>query len=224
MTHYDPQKHHRRSIRLKGWDYRRPGWYFVTMVTQNRECLFGRVVDGKMVLNEFGKIVDYHWKKLPTHFKHIELDEYCMMPNHLHSIIHIIHWPDGGGGMDAGADDVRAKDFPEDFDNGEKSLLYKQNVPTINNIDGNPSPLQPDDQSQPFPRGTIPGSLSAIIQNYGNVTTRKINKLRNTPGAKLWQRNYWEHIIRNDDELYRIRRYIKNNPLKWSDDGYYKTT
>ncbi len=220
MTPYDPQKHHRRSIRLRGWDYRNPGWYFVTLVVQNRECLFGRVLNGEMVLNTFGKIVDYHWRKLPKHFKHIELDEFCTMPNHFHGIIRIVRWPDGVNVVDNGVN-VGAKDFLEQFNNGKNASLHNENRPNEKNDDGNPSPLQTDDQIHPLPRGTTPGSLSAIIQNYCNVTTRKINRIRQTPGAKLWQRNYWEHIIRDENELNRIRQYIKNNPLKWDDDYHY---
>jgi len=95
---YNPQKHHRpfgsaqgrRSIRLKGYDYSQPGWYFVTIVTQNREMLFGDVENREMVLNLFGKIIDYHWKKLPQHFRHVQLDEYQIMPNHFHGIIEIV--------------------------------------------------------------------------------------------------------------------------------------
>ncbi|MHB2148647.1 transposase [Calditrichota bacterium LG25] len=220
MPRYDPQKHHRRSIRLKGWDYRRPGYYFVTMVVHNRECLFGRVVNGKMVLNAFGKIADYHWKKLSNHFKHIELDEFRIMPNHLHGIIHIVRWPDG---VVLDDDSVGAKDFPEQFNTGENTSLPNENMPNDKNGVGNPSPLPYGEQCQSLPRGTLPGSLSAIIQNYCNVTTRKINRIRRTPGARLWQRNYWEHIIRDENELNRIRQYIKNNPLKWTDDDYFET-
>ncbi len=185
---YNPEKHHRRSIRLKGYDYSQPGWYFVTVVTQNREMLFGVVVNDKMVLDLFGKIIDYHWRKLPRHFKNIVLDEYQIMPNHFHGIIHIV------GAMHSDLDNQK---------NNEK-------------FNGNASPL-----SQPRrPHGTVPGSLGAIMQNFQSVTTRKINRIRKTPGARLWQRNYWEHIIRNETELNRIRNYIINNPQNWDEDRF----
>jgi len=87
---YDPKKHHRRSIRLKGYDYSQPGWYFVTIVIQNREMLLGDVVDGEMIFNVFGKTINYQWQKLPEHFKNIRPDEYQTMPNHFHGIIHIV--------------------------------------------------------------------------------------------------------------------------------------
>ncbi len=84
---YDPEKHHRRSIRLGGYDYSQPGAYFITLCTHNRQCLFGDVVNGKMVLNGYGKIVEHCWLEIPQHFEHVELDEYVVMPNHIHGII-----------------------------------------------------------------------------------------------------------------------------------------
>jgi REP element-mobilizing transposase RayT len=184
MTRYDPQKHHRRSIRLKGWDYRRPGWYFVTMVVQNRECLFGRVENKKMVLNDFGKICNECWLAIPDHFKNVQLDEYQIMPNHVHGIIVITKLGDNPG------------------------VVGARHV----------SPLQQQSQQYP-PRGPKPGSIGAIIGSFRSAVSNRINKIRRTPGAKLWQRNYYEHIIRDENELNRIRWYIKNNPLKWPGDN-----
>ncbi len=91
---YDPKKHHRRSIRLKGYDYTQPGAYFITICTQNRECLFGEVVDGRMVLNELGQVARECWLAIPDHFPHSRLDEFVIMPNHVHGIIWIVG-PDG---------------------------------------------------------------------------------------------------------------------------------
>ncbi len=86
----DPEKHHRRSIRLKGYDYSRAGAYFVTICTQNRECLFGDIVDGEMMLNKNGEIVESVWNDLPNHYAHVELDYHIIMPNHIHGIIIIV--------------------------------------------------------------------------------------------------------------------------------------
>ena len=185
---YDPEKHHRHSIRLKGYDYSQPGGYVVTIVTQNRECLFGDVADGKMVLNGFGEIIEYYWQRLPQHFKHIKLDVFQIMPNHLHGII-IITDPNVGAMH-------------------SRNEIVNQNRKSIRNA----SPLQKR------PHGTQPGSLPAIVQNFESVTTRKINHIRKTPGQKLWQRNYWEHIIRDDNDFNRICEYIINNPLQWESD------
>jgi REP element-mobilizing transposase RayT len=90
---YDPQKHHRRTIRLKGHDYTSPGAYFITICTHQRQCLFGKIVDGKMQLNEFGNWVDACWKRLPTHFSHLQLDRFVVMPNHIHGILVLTHNP-----------------------------------------------------------------------------------------------------------------------------------
>ena len=90
---YDPQKHHRRSIRLKGHDYTSPGTYFITICTHQRQCLFGEIVDGEMQLNEFGKWVDACWQRLPTHFPHLQLDRFVVMPNHIHGILTLTHNP-----------------------------------------------------------------------------------------------------------------------------------
>ena len=84
---YDPAIHHRRSIRLKGWDYRRPGWYFITIVTQDRICAFGDVINGKMVLNKFGEIVQSEWLKTAEIRPNVFLDEFVVMPNHFHGIL-----------------------------------------------------------------------------------------------------------------------------------------
>ena len=87
---YDPQKHHRRSIRLKGYDYSQGGAYYVTIVAQNRACLFGEVVDGEMQLNEAGKMLQAEWEALPQRFPNIELDEFIVMPNHFHGVVVVV--------------------------------------------------------------------------------------------------------------------------------------
>ena len=97
MSAFDPQKHHRRSIRLKGYDYAQAGAYFVTMVTQGRACLFGDVVNGVVVLNDLGKIVQKWWDDLPTHFPNVETGAFVVMPNHVHGVIIIVH--DGRGAV-----------------------------------------------------------------------------------------------------------------------------
>jgi len=186
ILNYNPNIHHRKSIRLPGYDYASQGWYFVTICVQDRECLFGEIVENNMILNIIGKIIDYHWRKLSKHFKNIELDQYQIMPNHFHGIIYI-----GAGAKHS----------------GEKDAIKCKRV------DVNASPLQ-------MPCGTNSGSLGAIIQNFKSVTSRKINKINKSPGSHLWQRNYWESIIRTEKDLNRIRKYICENPLKWTKDKY----
>jgi len=84
---YLPDKHHRRSIRLQGYDYSQPGIYFITLCTQNRECLFGEILNGEMRLNEFEKIANQCWLEIPHHFPNVQLDEFVVMPDHIHGII-----------------------------------------------------------------------------------------------------------------------------------------
>ena len=184
---YDPNKHHRRSIRLKGYDYSWPGAYFVTVCTHNRDCLFGKIANDEMFLNRFGRIIEEKWNNIPQHFEHIQLDAFQIMPNHFHGILFIV-------------DVVGAK-------HSGKDRMF-----SFQNRHGNASPLPGR------PHGTKSGSLSAIMQNYLSITARKINQSRNTPGVKLWQRNYHDRIIRNERELNNIRDYIINNPLNWELD------
>jgi REP element-mobilizing transposase RayT len=133
---YDPQYHHRRSIRLPGYEYTQPGVYFVTLCTHERACCFGAVVDGMMQRNNLGSVVKSVWHALPRRFASVRLDAFVVMPNHLH----------------------------------------------------------------------------------GLVVPRKINRLRCAPGAPVWQRNYYEHIVRHEREWHAIRRYIAENPARWAED------
>ncbi len=160
---YDPRKHHRQSIRLKGYDYTQPGAYFVTIVTRHRDMLFGRVVNGVMQLNEYGRIVEWTWHDLPNHVANITLDAFVVMPNHVHGII-IINPP-----ANAGA-------------------------------------------------GPKPHGLPEIVRQFKTFSARRINARRGVRGMPVWQRNYYEHIIRNQRALDAIRRYIIENPARWEED------
>ena len=174
----------RKQIRLKKYDYSYAGWYFVTICTQNREYLLGNIIDGKMILNKFGKIVDEKIKEL-TVYKNVEIDIYCVMPNHIHLILIIV-----------GADPcVRP--------------LTKIINPVLN-IDLGST------------RGSTP-TIGEYVKRFKSLTTFiYIDNVKNNhwePFQKrLWQRNYFEHIIRMKFDLNRIRQYIKNNPLNWNKD------
>jgi REP element-mobilizing transposase RayT len=186
---YDAAKHHRRSIRLSGYDYRSPGAYFVTLCIQGGECLLGEVVDGEMRLSEWGEIASHYWMRIPDHVNHVQLDAWVVMPNHLHGIIVIVSGGEASPGRSASAYDPTP--------GGAR--------PQGKDIARDASPLQP-------------GSLGAIVGNYKSVSTRRINRVRGTPGIRFWQRNYWEHIIRNEQSLNRIRQYIQSNPARWGED------
>ncbi|MBC8076403.1 MAG: transposase [Chloroflexales bacterium] len=163
---YDPNRHHRRSIRLPGYDYAQPGAYYVTLCVHDRSCIFGTVDNGALVPSELGHLVLYSWRQLPHHFRHIALDAYVLMPNHLHGVV-VFQSP--GAATGGGAN----------------------------------------------PHGTAPGSLGAVVQSFKSRSARVVNRRRGAPGAPLWQRNYYEHIVRDDDDLRRIRSYIVANPARW---------
>lgn len=182
--------YHRRSIRLKGYDYTRPGAYFITVCTRDRACLFGEVKAGKVELNQWGIIVQECWHDLPKHFSNVKLDSFVVMPNHVHGIVIITRSPCRG---DAGV------------------------APTYQPYSSHRR--HPASVSAPaVPCGPKPASIGAIVGSFKSAVTRRINELRQTPAAPVWQRNYYEHIIRDDASLERIRAYIRNNPLQWALD------
>lgn len=183
---FDTVIHHRRSIRMVGYDYTLPGAYFVTIISRKRICLFGEVTSEGMDLNPIGQKVVQCWYGLQKNFQNAELDEFVLMPNHLHGIILITETSSKG------------EAFPEMILSSQKEGI------------GNASPLRP--------RGPESGSLGAIIQNFKSVSTRMVNKMYYERGNKIWQRNYYERIIRNEHELDAIRQYIQDNPINWKKD------
>lgn len=190
MAKFDSNIHHRpfgqaqgrRSIRLAGYDYTQAGAYFVTLVTWRRDCLFGEVVDGVMVLNDFGKIADECWRAIPEHFPQVELGAHIIMPNHGHGIILI--------NDDDSRNPVGAQHCCAPTPTGQNDNPHKINVK--------------------------PGSLGAIVRSYKSAVSYKINKQFNTTG--IWQRNYYEHIIRSDHEMDTIWKYMEANPASWAED------
>ena len=180
MTHH-PESH-RRSIRLKGYDYTQSGVYFLTVVVQDRLCLFGNVVDQEMRPNEAGEMVRRLWERLPDRFPCIQLDAFVVMPNHIHGIL-VIDSPVGA--------------------------LF------VGTHRGAPNPTRATTRVAP--------TLGAVIGAYKSLTTRAYVKGVNAgpwpPFRKrLWQRNYYEHVVRNDASLAELRQYILNNPARWAFD------
>ena len=181
---YDPDKHHRRSIRLPSWDYRWPGAYFITVCTYRRVPLFGDVVDGQMALNPFGRIVADECRRTEQVRDNVALDAFVVMPDHMHGVIVITTDPDNG-----------------DSNPGRGS-----------------SAMNPHGHPNRTFGGAIAGSLSTIMRQFKSMVTKRINRMRGTPGAPVWQRNYWERIIRDEDEMNAIRQYIIENPARWHHD------
>jgi REP element-mobilizing transposase RayT len=162
---YNPDIHHRRSIRLKGYDYSQEGLYFITICAQNRECLFGAVTP-EMTLNDAGRMIECQWLSLRLRFPNIELHEYVVMPNHFHGILEIT----------ASTKNKTVNDMMDAF----------KSTTTVE-----------------------------YIRGVKNCRWQRFN-------GKLWQRDYWEHIIRNEQSLHTISDYIINNPANWNTDKLYK--
>jgi putative transposase len=180
-----------RSVRLPGYDYASPGAYFVTVCTHRRACTVGIVDKGQVVLSPLGESVVAAWTALPVHFPGVVLDAFVVMPNHLHGIVII---------MDPAAVNVA----------GISVAGVGAKHPAI----ADASPLHVPHRAL----GTTSGSIPALIQNAKSVSARRVNQLRGTPGALVWQRGYFEHIVRSHDELDRLRTYIEQNPLRWELD------
>ena len=178
---YDPEIHHRRSVRLRGYDYARAAAYFVTVCVHEKEHLFGEVVEGEIVLNEAGRMVEAWWRAIPRRYATVQVDSFVVMPNHIHGIIRIV-----------GAD------------------------PRVRPSKG--AHVGADKQG-----AHIGAPLHRVVQWFKTMTTndylRCVHKLGWPPlSGKLWQRNYYEHISRNQRELNVIREYIATNPVRWDMD------
>ncbi len=189
-------QHHRRSIRLKEYDYSQSGECFVTVCTHNHECTLGEIINGEMWLNENGKIVQEEWLRTTIVRPDVQLDLYVVMPNHIHGMIVL-------------NEDRRMKQS----DNPVGANCHSPQEKTHNNPFNNgayiDTPLQNKFRS---PSNTI----GAIVRGFKSATTKRINDIRRTPRMQFWQRNYFERIIRNDKELNNIRDYIHNNVLQWA--------
>ena len=181
---YDPQKHHRHSIRLTGFGYSQSGFYFITICSHNHNCLFGKIENGQMRLNKFGEIVHFEWYRSADIRHEIDFDEFGIMPNHVHGIVIIT--------------------------NGNIAVGAHGRAP------------QHDAPQHDAPLRRKPKSLGSFVAGFKCTVTKQINEIRQTPGIPVWQRNYYDHIIRNENELNRIRKYIIENPLKWGKDRFYK--
>ena len=188
----DAPKRQRRSIRLQGYDYTRQGAYFVTICTRNRACLLGDIVEGRMHLSEAGRLAQVAWEYLPHHYPHVQIDVWVIMPNHMHGIVILTK-------EQATDDDMRVGADP------------KTDVGAISKINVGAG-------FKPAPTIPTRHGLSEIVRAFKTFSARRINALHNTVGAPFWQRNYYEHIIRNQSALDRIRQYIADNPARWSED------
>ncbi len=211
----------RRSIRLKGYDYSQPGAYFVTIVTQDRECLFGDVAAGTMRLSAAGRMVRSVWEALPRRFPAVDLDAFVVMPNHIHGIIVIVGTDSDGRATtrvaptDATADAVGAPLVGAPDDDATAG--------TVGAPDTVGAPLVGALDSEERATTRVAPTLGSVVGAFKSLTT--VEYTRGVHGmdwppfrGRLWQRNYHERIVRDDASLDRIRRYILNNPAQWDAD------
>jgi putative transposase len=202
MERYNPDIHHRRSIRLKGYNYSQAGGYFITLCCYDRQCLFGHVQNGEMTLNQFGKIAHDEWIISAQIRTEIKLHQFVVMPNHIHGIIEI---KNGAGGR------------------GDRPVAQKSMGGGVLSM-GDVVLLEGDQPVAPTgvrPTGPCPKSIGVMIAGYKSSVTAQINTLRNSPGLHVWQRNFYDNIIRDDESWQNIKNYIVNNPAKWLDDRFY---
>lgn len=205
---YNPDIHHRHSIRLKDYDYSRNGAYFVTICVWQRECMFGGIVNDEMVLNDMGRIVVGEWEKTSKMRSNVELDVFSVMPNHFHAIFLIRD--------NVGAHVDRAHisaPLPGQKTNVGAYCMRPESAAMATMLQANDNRAH---VSAPLRRQS--GSIGSVFAGFKSATTKQINIFRNNPGCPVWQKNYYERVIRNEDELTRAREYIVNNPMKWELD------
>ena len=204
---YNPLIHHRRSIRLKGYDYSQSGLYFLTICVQHKACLFGEITDGELFLNDAGRIVESCWLEIPQHYPDVVLHEYVVMPNHIHGIIEITYNEN---------DVLPTVEIPNTQSVGAKNLSpFENNVQTLTMTDDFSQNSMRSIDFSPLRRPKCKSrSIGAIVRGFKIGVTKQM-------GYSVWQRNYHEHIIRNNDMYQYIANYIINNPLKWGNDRFY---
>jgi REP element-mobilizing transposase RayT len=184
----------KKSLRLEGYDYSVRGPYFITLTTSDHRHLFGDISECKIDLSVYGRIAHCEWFNSIKYRKEINLneDEFVVMPNHVHGIVWIVH------------------------------PINQLNTNELANHSGvwatGRLPVHKPERNVTGPR---PKSLSSFVAGYKSAVTKKINKLRRTPGKSVWLRNYHDRVIRNERELHTIRVYIQNNPMKWELDRYF---
>ncbi len=170
---FNPDFHHRRSIRLPHYDYSRRGAYFVTICIRNRECLLGHIGRGEMTLNNAGLVVQSVWNGLPQRYTGIEIDAFVVMPNHIHGIMHIV---------------------------------------------GAALALPPNPAARKKGAASSAPTLGDVVRAFKSISAIQVNRILSRSGQPLWQRNYYERVIRDEAEMCRIHEYIQNNPLNWETD------
>ena len=229
---YDPDRHHRHSIRLRGYDYAQAGAYFVTICAQDRACLFGEEVDGEVRLSGAGEIVHTVWDDLMRWFPGIDLDAFVIMPNHVHGIVFLGTVPDADDESDT---PFRAEGAMNRAPTNASYLPREERSETVDpcrtgasrrvgaRFIAPSSPIsRPRVSTQASPNRRPSPTLGEVVRSFKAVSTRQIRLTGDASFA--WQRYYYERIIRSDRELERARVYIAENPGRWADDAEHPST
>lgn len=198
-------KYRIESSRLKNWDYGSNAAYFVTICTQDREHYFGEITNGVMQLSEIGLMADKYWLEIPEHFPFVELDEYVVMPNHVHGII-VINKPVETQDLAS----LEIQNFASEQSQSKNGIDSqfgdtKFCVSTVGEYQNKFGP-----QSK---------NLASIIRGFKIGVTKNAREIH---ADFAWQSRYHDHIIRNDESYDKIREYINNNPMKWNDDKFHE--
>lgn len=181
-------------MRLSSWDYSWDGSYFITICTQNRRCIFGNVINSQIKLSPIGDIVIEEWFKSFDIRNELFCDAFVIMPNHLHAIVRI----------DNNRIDSLRSSKPEKHPAGTHSRATEGMEKNKHGVAYRP-----------------PKSISSFVAGFKSASTKRINKLRNSPEEKVWQARFHDHIIRSEEDYQRIFEYIKYNPQKWEEDKYH---
>lgn len=182
-------KYRSESHRLKGWNYANPSIYFITICTQNRLYIFSEINDGILILNENGRIVENEIMKSIEIRQNMIFHNYVIMPNHVHFLIEILN-------VDMQVVDTHSSAYNNNYTDNDTTHTH----------------------SSAYLR-RMPKSISSFVAIFKSVTTKQINNLQNTPNEKIWQNNYHDHIVRNENSFNHIATYIENNPFNWENDS-----
>lgn len=199
----ESQQFHRRSIRLKDFSYSQPGDYFVTLCTYQFKCIFGSIADCEVHLSQYGEIASVQWQKLPERFQNIICESVIIMPNHIHGIITIQNHDENAGSLTS-----------------INETRIEANNSTITDIPKFSSHQiwQSGVRTREITLGDIIGAFKSLVAKE----CLELCKSHNQRMGKLWQRNYYEKIIRNEKAYHKIIEYIHNNPLLWELDQFHQ--